>query len=119
MADTTFPTLSRGVSYINFREQVDIDPTLRNETEHGLVLTRPRFTALDDGFDFGYEHITAADKVLLKAMQTTVRVGSGTIDWTNPSNSVTYEVRLREPLQFQVDDEDFNKWNVRIKFVET
>ena len=119
MADETFPTLSRGASYLNFREQVDIDPTIRNETEHGLVLTRPRFTALNDGFDFGYEHITAADKVLLKAMQTNVRVGSGTIDWTNPSDSVLYEVRLGAPLQFQVDDEDFNKFNVRIRFVET
>jgi len=119
MADVVFPTLSRGTSFERFNEEVAYDPTIRSEMENGLVLTRPRFTALDDKFSIGYRYLIAADKVLLKTMQTSVRVGAGTIDWTNPDDDVVYEVRLAVPLKFQMESQDFNKWSVRIEFVET
>ena len=119
MADVTFPTLSRGVSFQNFREGIAYDPTIKSEMENGLVLTRTRFTALDNEFFIGYNFLTAADKILLKTMQTAVHVGAGTIDWTNPDDAVVYEVRLVLPIKFQIESTDHTKWSARIEFVET
>jgi len=119
MADVTFPTLSVGTSFENFREEIAYDPTIRSEMENGLVVTRPRFTALDDGFSKIIRFMTGADKVLLKTMQTNVRVGAGTIDWTNPDDDVVYEVRLGSPIRFQIEPTDHTKWSARIEFVQT
>ena len=119
MADATFPTLSVGTSFRTFREEVSSDPTIRNEMENGLVLTRPRFTVLKNKFSIGYNLLTAADKALLITMQTTVQVGAGTIDWTNPDDSVVYEVRLISPIKFQLEQESNKEWSCRIEFVET
>ena len=119
MADTTFPTLSVGVSFENFSQEVAYDPTIRSEMENGLVKTRTRFTVLDEKFSFGYHNLTAADKVLLETMQTTVHVGAGTIDWTNPDDSVLYEVRLTAPIKFTRTPNNTGFWTARIEFVET
>ena len=119
MADATFPTLSVGVSFENFSQEVAYDPTIKNEMENGLVLTRTRFTCLDDKFSFGYHNLTAADKILLETMQSTVHVGAGTIDWTKPDDSVVYEVRLNSPIKFIRVPNNTGFWTARIEFVET
>jgi len=106
MADVTFPTLSRGIN-LDVRE-VSANPTIRSEMENGSVITRARFTRLRKTWNFSIGFLTAADKVLLDAMQNTTHIGAGTISWTHPKTSVVYEVRLLSPITFQVESDNSN-----------
>lgn len=115
----TFPTLSRGVSIQNFSEEVAEDPTLRDPMDDGLTLTRPGWTKLKQKFKYQYSLLLPADKVLLKAMQTSVKVGSGEIDWSNPDDDVTYTVLLTKPIRFQIDLNNHNLHTAMIEIVES
>ena len=104
MADTTFPTLSRGVN-LDIQE-VSANPTIRSEMENGVVLTRARFTKLRKTWNFSIGLLTAADRTLLDTMQNTVHIGAGTITWTHPKTAVEYETILIAPIVFRVEPDD-------------
>jgi len=116
MADVTFPTLSISAD-INFQEVVSNDPAIRSEMENSLVITRARFTSLKKRWSVIYRFLTDSDKLEMTNMQSNVKVGSGTIDWTNPVDSVTYEVRLTGPIQFYIAERP-DKWNCSLEFME-
>jgi hypothetical protein len=67
---------------------------------------------------FGYTLLTAADKVLLENLQTSIKIGAATFYWTNPSDDIEYELLLTSPMKFQVESRNFNYWNVRINATE-
>ena len=117
MADTTFPVLSRG-AHTDIKEVVASDPTLRSEMENGRVLTRARFTGLKRKWSYSIRDMLEADKTSLTSMQTTVRVGSGTIEWTHPKTAAVIDVRLAEPITFELDEFDHLKWSAKLILVE-
>jgi len=114
-----FPVnLSRGASFQNFTQDNAIDSTIKSEFEDGTVLTRARFTRMRKTFNVGYNFLTAADKILLENLQTSVKIGANTFYWTNPSDSTEYEVRFTSPMKFQVEPQEFNYWNVNLNMAQ-
>ena len=113
-----FPTLSIGASFQNFTQDSAIDSTIRSEFADGTVLTRARFTRTRKSFSYGYGFLTAADKVLLENLQTSIKIGANTFYWTNPSDAVEYEVMLTSPMKFQVEPREFNHWNVNLNMAQ-
>lgn len=113
-----FPTLSRGASFQNFNQDSAVDPTIRSEFENGVVLSRARFTNLKKKFSVGYNILTAADKTLLNSLQTSIKIGAATFFWTNPEDSVEYEVRLTSPIKFSVEPRNFSYHNARLEMAE-
>ncbi len=118
MADYTFPTLSKGISFENFSDMYEPDPTYRSEMDDGTVITRARFTALKNKFGFNYRFLTAADKALLQTMQGVVYVGAGVIAWTNPSDSVAYRVRLTKSIQYRIEPNDHTLHSAVLEFLQ-
>ena len=113
-----FPTLSIGASFQNFNQDSAVDPTIRSEFENGVVLSRARFTALKKKFSVGYNILTAADKTLLNSLQTSIKIGAATFFWTNPEDSVEYEVRLTSPIKFSVEPRNFSYHNARLEMAQ-
>jgi len=113
-----FPTLSRGASFQNFSEDSAVDPTIRSEFENGVVLSRARFTTLKKKNSVGYNTIAQEDKLLLNNLQTSIKIGATTFYWTNPDDSVEYEVRLLSPIKFQIEPRNFSYWNARLEMAQ-
>ena len=113
-----FPVLSIGVSFQNYTEDSAVDSTIRSEYESGTVLSRARFTQLKKKLSRGYNLITAADKLLLNNLQTSIKIGAATFFWTNPDDSVEYEVRLLSPIIFQIEPRNFDYWNARLEMAQ-
>jgi hypothetical protein len=86
--------------------------------ENGLVITRPRFTSLRKRWSCNFRFLTDSDKLLLTTMQTAVNVGSGTIDWLNPKDSIVYEVRLEGPIAFAIEPENIDYWSGSFEMIE-
>jgi hypothetical protein len=107
-----------GASFQNFSEDSAVDPTIRSEFENGVVLSRARFTTLKKKFSVGYNTITAADKLKLVNLQTSTKIGAATFYWTNPDDSVEYEVRLMSPIKFQIEPRNFSYWNARLEMAQ-
>ena len=114
----TFPTLSVGPKSI--QESLVYDPSMRSNAEDGQVISRARHTSTKKKFDIFYDNLTAVDKALLIAMQDTVMVAADTINWTNedPNDSTVYEVRLEEPIQFNIKPSDYDLWETTFVFLE-
>ncbi|WP_298434594.1 hypothetical protein [Geobacter sp.] len=103
MPTPAFPALSVVPAVSAWKEKKALDPTLRTQTEGGYVQTRPRFTRIPKRWEIAYKAgnaLPAADKATLEAFETTVKVGSNMFTWLNPLDNVTYNVRLREPIEF-------------------
>jgi len=113
-----FPSLSIGASFQNFSEDSAVDPTIRSEFENGVVLSRARFTQLKKSFSVGYDFLTAADKLALVNLQTSIKIGAKTFYWTNPDDSVEYEVRLTSPIKFQIEQRNFSYWSARLEMAQ-
>jgi hypothetical protein len=112
----TFPTLSQDAPRpSSFTEMKAYDPSIRSQTEDGTVLSRARFTANKMRFDFVYDNLTEADKVLLETMEENVMVGGGTITWIHPRTDVSYTVRLAEPIRFNAKEK---LWEAFLIFIE-
>lgn len=113
-----FPIISRGASFQNFSQGSAVDPTIRSEFEDGTVLSRARFTRLPITISGGYNLLTAADKVLLGNLQTSIKIGVMPFFYTNPTDSVEYDVRLTSPMKFQVEPRNFDYWSVRLEMAQ-
>jgi hypothetical protein len=98
-----YPTLPSG-SLPDSRQfsQALEDPAMRTEMEGGYVSTRPKHTRTPrKTWSVAYQMLTDADKTELETFWNTVKGGSVIFDWTNPANDVVYQVRFKEPLNFQ------------------
>ena len=113
-----FPSLSRSVSLENFTEGLASDPSIRSESEAGYVISRARYTRMPKMFGFTYRYLTAADKAALEEFQNTVKVGADAFNWSHPKESIVFTVRLKEPLDFQLEDRNPDYWKVSIRLDE-
>jgi hypothetical protein len=101
----SFPTLSTPPVVRSFSEEAAFDPTLRSPKESGYVQTRATTTRVPpEKWHVEYSGLTAADKVLLKAHQVTVKIGAALFSWTNPLDSVTTDVRYLAPIKFATEE---------------
>ena len=117
MAD--YPTLTEKPDVEGFSEGVLSDPTLRSETESGTVVTRLRFTKAKKTWTFRYYQLSDANKVTLKTFEdSTAKYGSVSFNWINPVNSVTYVVRLLEPIEYRLANNIAREWDVVVKVAE-
>ncbi len=116
MAD--FPTLSRGVNLLNFRDGLAYNPAIQSQAEDGTIISRGRFTSTKKRWEIEYNFLTAADKVLLEALQTTVNVSGDVFNWTHPKTSVVYSVRLKDPIQFGIEPSNHDEWSARFVIIE-
>ena len=95
-----FPILATNPWIDGWEEGVATDPTIRSQFEGGYVQTRARFTRIPNKFSVHYGVLSTSDKDLLRAFEKTVKVGSDIFSWTNPENSVIYEVRFLSPIKY-------------------
>ena len=113
----TFPTLSQNPSIEGWDEGIAFDPTIKSRTEGGYKQTRPRFTRMPDGWNIAYKALPQADKNTLRTFEKTVKVGSEMFTWTNPINSVTYNVRFVKPISYKLHLTSIY-WNVEFELEE-
>ena len=113
-----FPTftLSKGPNPKTWKETVLLDPTIRTETASGIVKTRARFTAILKRFDFKYNFLTEADKVLIENHQEHVVVGASKFTYRMKQTNEDWEVRLLEPIQFNTEPQLFSTYQATISF---
>lgn len=114
-----FPVLSVGPITVN--PSPAYDPSIRSQSDDGLVISRRRFTGNKQQFELVYDNLTATDKALLLSMQNTVGIGADTISWTNedPNDSTTYNVRLStEGIKFENKPSDYSLYTARFLFIE-
>ena len=96
----TFPTLSVNPSVSPWEEGVAFDPTISSQAEGGYKQTRKRCTRIPDKWTVGYKPLPRADKILIRAFEKTVGVGSEIFQWINPDDNVTYNVRFAGPVDY-------------------
>uniref|UniRef100_A0A6M3IJ44 Uncharacterized protein n=1 Tax=viral metagenome TaxID=1070528 RepID=A0A6M3IJ44_9ZZZZ len=102
-----FPTLSESPSVKGWEESITVDPTIKSPFEAGYVQTRAKFTRIPEKWKVVYEILPTADKDTLKVfINETVLVGSDSFNWTNPMDSVVYDVRFSGPITFSPNDND-------------
>ena len=116
MAD--FPTLSRGVSLLNFKERLAYNPAIQSQAEDGKIISRGRFTGTKKQWEVPYNLLTEADKTLLETLQTTVNVSGDVFNWTHPKTSIVYSVRLRDPIEFSIEPNNHDKWAAKFEIIE-
>ena len=91
-----FPTLSRRPMKVT---RTTVDNTIRNESEAGYDVRKPRFTRVNNKFTVTYDKLPQADITLLEAHFASV--GTHTVfDWDDLSG-VTYTVYYDAPLEVQ------------------
>jgi len=117
MADV-FPTLSSKPDGESWSEGASIDPTLRSESENGIVATRPRFTSVARQWQIRYRNLSQTDKATLEAFEKTAAYGAGVFSWLNPTNATTYQVRFGAVLDFQIEPENPMLWHLDMTLIE-
>ena len=96
----TFPTLSVTPSMSNYNQTIAHDPTLRNETDGGYVVTRAKFTRLVNKWHVLYKYITNTDKSTLETFENDVKVGTDAFYLTEPVTGVVKTVRFLNKIEF-------------------
>jgi len=116
MAD--FPTLSRGVSLSNFKEELAYNPAIQSQAEDGTIISRGRFTGRKKEWEIEYTLLTEADKGLLDTLQAERNVSGNTFTWDHPKTDVEYSVRLKDPIEFRIEPSNHEKWSARFIIIE-
>lgn len=113
-----FPTftLSKGPNPKTWKEVVLLDPTIRTETAAGIMKTRARFTALLKRFDFNYNFLTEADKVLIEEHQEHVVVGASKFTYRMKQTNEDWEVKLLRIIRFDIEPRLPSTWQASISF---
>ncbi len=91
----TFPTLSRNPVYPIKKGYVDT--TLKQTSETGYVMTRPRSSRIQRTWEVEYQGLVASDSTAIDEFMVTVKGGSDYFDWTNIEDGDTYSVRFDKP----------------------
>lgn len=113
-----FPTftLSKGPNPKTWKEVVLLDPTIRSEKASGLIKTRARFTALLKRFDFNYNFLTEADKVLIEEHQEHVVVGASKFTYRMKQTNEDWEVKLLRVIPFTIEPRLPSTYQASISF---
>jgi len=117
MASILFPTLD--YEFVEeLQEDLAADPTIRNETEDGKVLTRIKFTTALRTWTFSLRMCPATMWATLRAFEVAVSYGSTEFVWIHPFDSITYMVKLKAPLR-GTQEANTNYYRVVIELVES
>jgi len=113
-----FPTfsLSKGPNPKTWKEVVLLDPTIRTEVAAGIVKTRARFTATLKRFDFNYNFLTEADKVLIEEHQEHVVVGASEFTYRMKQTDEDWLVRLLKPIRIIIEPRLPSTYQASISF---
>jgi len=114
---TAFPTLTAKPLATNWIELPSSDSTIRSETDGGITLSRARFTSKLKKWNINYPIISQADKILLENFERTINFGADSFTWTNPQDSLIYEVRLELFIELSILN-DPDKWGAEFVLVE-
>jgi hypothetical protein len=113
---TDWPTLSRAPQIEGYRVYGN-DPTERSESQDGLQLDRPGCAELVTYIDFNLRHVSTADKTTLDTFQnTTVQIGAYPFNFTETVEDVTYVVRLRQRMEWELEGD--LSWRTSVKLKE-
>ena len=119
MAVPSFPVLSKKPDKQGYRKRRLYDPTIRSETENGVVLARSRHTRVPWQWWVTYRGLPQSDVDLLEAFEgTTVLVGATVFTWTDPVTNVVHYCRLAEEIDIQLEPEGANAYQVTIHLAE-
>jgi hypothetical protein len=108
----TFPTLQSVPVYYGWAEVLHADPTFVTTAEQGCILSRTRATVFYKRWTVQYRGVTGADKLLVEAFQDAVGVGGAMFYYTCPTDATQYSVRLTGPIQFRLDPQHAQKWQI-------
>lgn len=113
-----FPTftLSKGPNPKTWKETVLLDPTIRSEKASGIMKTRARFTALLKRFDFNYNFLTDADKILIEEHQEHVVVGASKYTYRMKRTDEDWEVKSLKAILFTIEPRLPSTWQASISF---
>jgi len=113
-----FPTLSRGVSLLNFKEGLAYNPAIQSQAEDGKIISRGRFTGTKKQWEIEYNFLIEEDKILLETLQSTVNVSGDVFNWIHPKTSAAYSVRLENPIEFNIEPSSHDKWSAKFVIIE-
>ena len=115
----TFPTLSVAPIVSDWDETAAHDPTIRNETDGGYVITGARFTRKPPKkYHIKLEPLPPTDKGLLESLEEEIRVGAGIFTWTNPNTAGSHDVRLKAPIRYRLYKGTPNLWTAEFDLEE-
>ena len=97
-----FPLLSQTPAITPWEEQAASDPTISVSTQGGYRQTRPRYTRIPGKWKISYLILSASEKAVLGNFEKQVKVGAERWSWTNPLDSVVYEVRFLGPVRYKM-----------------
>lgn len=106
-----FPSLSTNPQVERFGQKAAFNPTIRSEAESGYVQTRPRFTRTPKKWHVFYSGLSLTDKTSLESHEVSVKFGSDLFSWTNPTDSVSHNVRYAAPIDFNLESGFDNSGN--------
>ena len=115
---TAFPTLTAKPLATNWSEMPTEDSVVRTSSESGKTLRRARFTSSLKKWSVFYPLMSQADKDLLTAFSSTINHGADSFTWTNPQDSLTYNVNLKAPIEYDIKF-DTEKWSVKLTIEES
>ena len=113
----TFPSLSQSPAITPWEEQAAFDPTISVPAQGGYRQTRPRFTRIPSKWTLGYLVLPQADKTLIRGLEGDVKIGAEQFSWTNPLDSVVYQVRFLGPVRYKMHGSKFY-WDVEFEIEE-
>lgn len=78
------------------------NPAMRNETDGGYTITRPRFTRKPvKTWTTGFTNLSLAQKEVVQAFYETKMGGAVSFTWTDPTSATTYVVRFKGDLKWK------------------
>ena len=110
-----FPTLTAQPIYPLSQQREDA--VIRNSSESGYVLTRPRFTRSRRSFDVVYNGMSSGDFITLEDFYVnSCGNGSAMFNWTHPETLEVLTVRFKEPISSSLPIP--NRCSVQMKLEE-
>lgn len=122
MTNPVFPNLALtngGQDSTQFSINVE-DVAIKTEMEGGYVVARARHTRTPrKTFNTGYKSISDTDRTALLNFYDSVAGGTLIFDWTDPVDSVTWQVRFDGEMSFKYTGMGATKlWDVNFKLVQ-
>lgn len=97
-----FPTLSKQIDANSLTIESENPVNSSEDTDGGYEYTRPKFTRRPRRtFTFVYRDITAVDRATLQTFWDDNFGGSVAFNWTNPVDSVVYNVRFTKDMKLK------------------
>ncbi|MCK5604307.1 hypothetical protein KAR91_20630 [Candidatus Pacearchaeota archaeon] len=114
----TFPTLTAKPIATNWSETPTEDSVIRTSSESGQVIRRAKFTSRLKRWSVHYSLMSQTDKNLLTTFENTINYGADSFVWTNPQDSLVYNVNLQAPIKYDIIHHT-DKWSVELSIEES